>query len=460
MMIYSSLLFIYGFLPISLVIYYVCPQKLREYALLFISLLFCATWGFSFLLFIGAYSVINYAGCMITKKLKGRGKLAAIPCMVFILADLTAIFGFRAEFSARFTDMLHLPKGFFPIGISFFTLSAIGTLYDVYRGRIKSDINIVRFALYIVYFPRLIMGPVLRYDSFAKLIAKRKTGLFFIGRGLAVFVKGLAKKVIAADSLYMLYTAVKSVDTDNMAALTAWLGVIAYILCLYFTLSGYADMGMGISCCFGMKLPQSFNYPLFSSRIRGFVSKWNTQVVLWFRRYFLNPIASFSENKMYKRAVFAAAWAMIGLWYTFSANGLIWGAVTAAAILVENRLIAKKAQNFTGIFYTVIFAVAGGVFFSSSNVKEAFRYLLAMLGGGGVFADQLSFYLLKSYIVLILISIYASTNLFRNMLARAERTKARIAIELISPMISLLLLMLCTAFISYEGSSQMILIRL
>lgn len=458
-MIYSSLIFIYGFLPLSLLIYYVCPKKYREYSLLFMSAVYCAAWGIGYLLYMTAFTAFNYIGCLSVQNLRKKGKKYYLPYWLCVFADIAAAVGFRSQFSDETADFLNLPHGFFPIGISFFTLSAIGVLTDVYNGKTKFSGNPTRFILYIIYFPKIIMGPLVRYNAFSKMLDKNNAGLDSIGRGMGTFVKGLAKKVIVADGLYSLYTAVNSTDIRNIAALNAWLGVIAYILCLYFTLSGFADMGIGISRCFGIKLPTCFNYPLFSTSIRGFSSSWNIQLVLWFRRYFFKPVASLNRKNFFKIIIFTSAWSLIGLWFKFSINGLIWGIITAAAIMTEKKIKAVKAQNITGLFYTIVFAVMGGILFSQANPSDAFAYLLSFFGRSGEFADQLSLYLLKSYIVLILAAAYASTNLFRNTLAKAESTKVSVLIEVLSPVTVLLLLMLCTAFISYNGASEMILIK-
>lgn len=458
-MIYSSLIFIYGFLPLSLLIYYVCPKKYREYSLLFLSMVYCAAWGLSYLLYMAVFTAVNYLGCLFIQNQRKKDKNAALPYYLCMFADIAAVISFRMHLSAA-EKLLNLPHGFFPIGISFFTLSAIGVLTDVLKGKARFSGNPTRFILYIIYFPKIIMGPLVRYNAFSKMLDKNNAGLDSIGKGMSTFVKGLAKKVIVADGLYMLYNAVSSNDIRHIAALNAWLGLIAYILCLYFTLSGFADMGVGISRCFGIKLPSGFNYPLFSTSIRGFSSNWNIQVVLWFRRYFFKPLVSVNRKKIHRISAFAAAWMLIGLWYKFSLNGIIWGIITAAAIMTEKRINAKKAQNITGTFYTTVFAAAGGVLFSQNNLSDAFVYSLSMFGRSGEFADQLSVYLLKSYIVLILAGIYASTNLFRNTISRAEKSKFSDVIDIVTPITMLLLLMICTAFISYSGSSDMILIKL
>ena len=336
----------------------------------------------------------------------------------------------------------------------------MGTLIDVYFGKLKAEKNIVKFGLYIMFFPRLIMGPVLRYSSFIKMLENRRDGLNEIGIGFTVFVKGLVKKVIAADSLYMLYSAVRDIDIETMTALTAWIGITAYMLCLYFTLSGFSDMGIGIGYCFGFRFPQSFNYPLFSTKIRYFTTRWHIQIIQWFRRYITKPLSSQFNNKVIKKLIFIAVWGLFGFWYTFSINGALWGLIIGSAVTVENHFSNAKILNITGIIYTFLVTVIASVFLSGENISYSLKYLLVMLGGNRAFADSISFYFIKSYIVILLISVYAATSLFRNLMMRSGKNWIRNAVIVVSPAIVLALMIVCTIMISYSGSSEMILLRL
>ena len=273
-MLYSSLLFIYGFLPISMLIYYITKQKYRDGVLLALSLVFCASNGLRFLLFIIFYILFNYLMGILTDIIKKSGtSLEAIPLFAGITADITVIFMFRAEYMSWLRNTFGFPDDFFIPGISFLVLSSIGYLIDIYCGRIRAEKNIISFSLYTVMFPKFTAGPVVRYRSFLKINKNKKYGLSEIGKGLVIFIKGLAKKIIIADTMYQLYRAVNDIDIEKLSAVNAWLGIIAYMLCLYFTLSGFADMGTGIGYCFGYRLPNSFNYPIFSSRIKYFASK-------------------------------------------------------------------------------------------------------------------------------------------------------------------------------------------
>lgn len=459
-MVYSSLLFIYGFFPLSILIYYIFRKKFPNGVPLLLSMIFCGMISLYFLIFMILYTAVNFAACNFIEKKRSGKPASGIVFYSAVIFDIAAIFTFRTDFFSGFKELIHVPDGFFPIGISFFTLSAVGTLIDVYFGKLKAEKNIVKFGLYIMFFPRLIMGPVLRYSSFIKMLENRRDGLNEVGIGFTVFVKGLVKKVIAADSLYMLYSAVRDIEIETMTALTAWIGITAYMLCLYFTLSGFSDMGIGIGYCFGFRFPQSFNYPLFSTKIRYFTTRWHIQIIQWFRRYITKPLSSQFNNKVIKKLIFIAVWGLFGFWYTFSINGVLWGLIIGSAVTVENHFSNAKILNITGIIYTFLVTVIASVFLSGENISYSLKYLLVMLGGNRAFADSISFYFIKSYIVILLISVYAATSLFRNLMMRSGKNWIRNAVIVVSPAIVLALMIVCTIMISYSGSSEMILLRL
>ncbi len=459
-MIYSSLLFIYVFFPLSLLVYYVIPKKHRNVSLLILSMIFCGMFGIGFLFFMTTYTFLNYTACRIIGKYIKNKSISRSVFLFALIFDILVIFIFRSEIFRGFKELISIPESFFPVGISFFTLSAAGILADVYCGRTEAESNIVSFGLYIMFFPRILMGPLMRYSSFQKMLRCRHDDLSGIGTGFAVFAKGFAKKVIAADTLYVLYNASVSVDVDKMAALTAWLGIISYFLCLYFTLSGVSDMGIGIGYCFGFRLPQSFIYPVFSSNIRYFTARWHMQAAHWFRRYITRPLSALSSSRIYKRIVFIAVWGLFGFWYTFNLNGAVWGMIWGTAITAETRFSRGKLLPVTGILYTFVIALAGSVFMAGDSLSYSLKYLFAMIGGNRIMADSLSLYLIKSYILILLISMYSATNLFRNLMMRSGRRRVQSIVTALSPAIVLSVFILCTVLISYRGSSDMILLRL
>lgn len=463
-MVYSSLLFIYGFFPLSLAIYFLTPKKFKDISLFVISMIFCGLFSLRFLFFMMIYTAVNYTSARLTYSLKWKEqkhrKFRIIPFSAGILFNLISLFAFRTDIFSVIPESLGFPYDFFPVGISLFTLSATGYLIDVYKGRIKAEINFIRFGLFIMMFPRLFMCTVVSYDDFLKIWRKRKIRLTELGTGMELFVKGLTKKVIVADTLFMLYSAIKSIDVRNLSVLTAWLGAVAYVLCLYFTLSGISEMGIGISCCFGYSFPQSFNYPLLSGRIRHFSTKWHIQVVQWFRKYVLDPFRSLINAKYINVFISVDLWILMGFWYTFSLNGIMWGFLIGIAIIIESKLKNIKMLKSTGIIYTFLVITISMVFISCESTGESFHYIWAMIGGNRMIVDSLTAYFFKSYIIVLLVAVYVSTDLFKNTINRINGTRFRFLTLIIFPVLTVILFAVCTAMISYTGSSENILIQL
>lgn len=459
-MIFSSLLFIYAFLPVSLGLYYITPKNLRNYTLMFLSIIYCGMCSLYFLSFIVAFVLINY---LIGLAIDLSGKIKAVSAMLLtigIIADLSVFILFKTQIFDEYIDRLKVLNLIAPVGVSFFVLSAVGYLIDVFRKKIKAEKNIMSYALFIMFFPKLSFGPVISYSGFSKMLSKRTEGLAEIGIGLSIFVKGLAKKVLLADNLYLLYSAVSSMDVDKLSALSSWLGVLAYMLCLYFTLSGLSDMSIGIARCFGFKLPLSFNYPFVSLGINDFCMRWHTPVVRWFKRYVANPLTEGTSNKIFRYIIFLAMWGLISLWYDVSINTLICGLLIGIAAIIEEVFFHKRAIRPTAMAYTIFITAICSVFFFGDSMNYSFHYFLAMIGGNNNIADNVSFYLLKSYIVVLLVSTYAATDLFRNLIERSKKRVINITVGILSPVCMVLLLAVCTAVISYSGSSEMLLLKL
>lgn len=457
-MTYSNLLFIYIFLPAALAVYCIVPKKLKNTALLLGSIIFCGFMGFKMMLFIMLYCIANYAAALFIYNI--RPKIKFIPMAAAIIFDIVMLVSFRAEYFSYLHGFMKIPEEAFPLGISLFTLSAIGYLIDVYRGDIKADKNFVRFSLFIMMFPRIIMGPVVSYDIFVSILRKRRLNIAEIGAGLTIFIKGLAKKVILADQLFMLYSASMSGGFENISASSAWLGIISYMFCLYFTLSGFSDMGVGLSRCFGYRFPSSFSYPIFSGRIRTFASHWHIQVIHWFRKYITRPLSSMTDVPLLSKLIFAAVWSLAGFWYGFSWGGVLWGCLMGIAIMTENKLRRFKFLRSNGIFYTIPVIMILSVFLALGDISDAFRCLWAMVGGSGILADSMTAYLLRSYAVVLIATVYASTDLFRNTIIRAKNSRLSWTLSFLTPIAMLMLLCICTSLMSYSGKSDILIINL
>lgn len=456
---YSSLLYIYGFLPISLAVYYLIPKKHSEKALLGLSMLFCGFTSLYFLIFMAVYILLNYTMCRLTEYIKQKGSIAEIPLASMVILDITAIFAFRAPYMEWFRNTVHAPEIFYPLGISFFTLSAVGMLTDIYKGRQKAEKNLIRYALYIVFFPRLYMGPCMQYSEFSKILDRQKRGFAQTGTGLCIFVKGLVKKVIIADSLYLLYSAVNKIGHENLTALTTLLGMTAYILCLYFTMSGIADMGRGTAECFGYRFPDSFPYPLFRYRVRLFASRWLTGVTGWFRTYIRKPLTSSSRNPYIRLVFFVLAWGMLGFWFKFSITGFVAGMIIGLVISAEGYILKKGTLKITGVFCTLVATLLWGVFLSEDSISDALSMISALFGRYG-FADSLTFYFIRAYILLLAIAVFFATPAAKKLIRKAERQKTGIVISFIKPVLALAFLIICTAYISANQNADTVLFRL
>lgn len=457
-MTYSSLLFIYGFLPVSLLIYRITPTRFRNISLFLMSGVFYTLNSLLSLIFMLVCTFVNYLSGLFIYKFRSKKILSAVSLAVGIIFDLLMFLTFRTDMLNDFREISGISETFFPVGISFLILTAIGYLIDIYRKRMKPEFDLLKFALYMMFFPKMFI--IVRYRTFYRMLNNQKITLADTGRGFTIFIKGLVKKVIAGDTMYMLYTAVESIDIWKMSFVNAWLGMTAYLLCLYFVLSGITDMGIGIGYCFGFRFPQSFNYPVFSTKMRDFAYNWHIQVIYWFRRYITKPLSELVKKRLYRKIVFIFAWSMIGLWYRFDLNGLLWGFLIGLMVTLEKYLIKFRLLKVTGIIYTYVITIICTVFFSGKDIKDSFNYLLVMLGCNKIFADSITLYLLKYYIVILLLSMYFSTGLFRNMLTRSGKTRLKDVNSVLSPVITVILLVLCTILISYSGSTEILLLKL
>ena len=459
-MIYSSLIFIYAFLPLSLLVHKLAPAKNKDLVLLILSLIFLSFSGLAVLVFAVAYTALNYSGGLVIQRARDAKGLPALPLAAFLSADIGIMVLLRSQLLRGLSGIIGLHTILCPLGLGLVTLSAAGYLMDIFSGRQRAEKDIVRFGLFILMFPRLIMGPVLTYSRFTRIMDKRSQSADAFGAGLTLFVKGLAKKVLAADNLYMLYCAVSGVKTRDLSALTAWTGAAAYVLCLYFTLSGLADMGTGIGRCFGYTFPDSFRYPLFSSRLGYFAVKWHIQPVRWFVRYVERPLQKQTTHKWLQALISISVCGIIGFWYRFNTNGLLCGLIFGLLLLIERHLSGFKIMKTTGVIYTSVILLFLGAVFSGNTVSASMRFIGAMTGSSRELADSLSVYLLRSYSVLLLVAMYASSDLFRTMLLRAGSVRLRSVLTGARPVTVLLMLIACTALMSYSGTSEMILLRL
>lgn len=437
---FSSVFFIIFFLPVSVIIYYLTPAKYKSYVLLGISSVYCGMISIYLLVLVYALITANYF--LALKIEKSSGKILYIISLCLNIILLTAL---KTKPILSLVMPMYSQNIFLPVCVSFFMLEFIGYITDIKNEKIFAEKNYHLFALYILFFPRFLMGAVTSYQDFYIFSKRPRINLSILGRGLIIFIKGLSKNIIIGRYLYPLWNIVKEIEPEKLSALSAFLGISAFIFSFYFCLSGILDMSAGIACCFGYKIPHDFDHPFFTSGLSDFLSRWHINTVKWFREYIFNPLKKISGT-----LASVSAWVLIGLWYELSWNKLIWGLILGLALSLE------RFAKFRNIIYTLAISLISWIFFSQSSVGDSLILIKALFGGCHGFVDSLSFYLLKSYIVILLIAVYTSTDLFKNLSEKIKDNEyLSVPFGIVMPFVDVFLLIISLSAIVSDGSHSL-----
>lgn len=389
LMVFSSVTFIFLYLPITLVGYYLLRKQYSNIWLLLMSLLFFAWAEPRHLFIILASIIINYFSGVVIAAIKGKNaKKAAL--IATVLLNLTLLFYYKYyDFCAESLNYLfglniNIKHIVLPIGISFFTFQGMSYVIDVYRGEASAQKNPINVALYIALFPQLVAGPIVRYSSISDELVNRREDLYEMTAGIDRFIIGLAKKAILANSLASIADSIWDTFTLNNTMTIAWLGSIAYSLQIFYDFSGYSDMAIGLGKMFGFHFPENFRQPYISLSITEFWRRWHISLSGWFRDYLYIPLGG-SRNHVYRNL--AIVFFVTGLWHGASWHYVLWGAFHGILILLERRIGIYKATNtFNGIrkllhhLLTLLLINIGWVLFRAETIKDAVNYLLNMIG--------------------------------------------------------------------------------
>ena len=417
-MVFSSFVFLLAFLLLVLLIYYVCPGKVRNLVLLVASLLFYA-WGEPVYVLIMLFStVFDYTnGRLIeyfqNKNRPGKAKVVLVIDLVgnlgilgffkyadFVIGNINSITG------AGLT-LLHIAL---PIGISFYTFQTMSYTIDVYRKVVPAQHNIVAFATYVTLFPQLIAGPIVQYKTVAAELSDRKVTLTDFSEGAFRFTIGLAKKVLLANQIGSLWDTISQLH--QMSAATAWLGAIAYSFQIYFDFSGYSDMAIGLGKMFGFHFLENFNFPYMSKTITEFWRRWHISLSSWFREYVYIPLGG--NRKGMGRQLFniMVVWMLTGLWHGANWNFVLWGIYYGILLMFEKLFLLKwlkKAPAWIGHIYSMFLVVIGWTIFAQTDMSQLGRYLKTMFGiGAHGGADADFFYFLSTNAVLLILLVVCS----------------------------------------------------
>ena len=458
-MLFSSIVFLFSFLPAVMILYYLLPVRFRNVILLLASLVFYA-WGEPVYLFLMLLSILfNYfSGLDIARNL--QDKRAAKRSLVFNLIINLAVLGFF-KYEGFVLDTLNgiLPVHIsyhalpLPIGISFYTFQILSYIIDVYRGNVKVQTNLPNFALYVTMFPQLIAGPIVQYADVDEQLASREVSRTKFGEGSMYFIRGLAKKVLLANTSGMIFTEVSGLAKDNIAVMTAWLGAFAYMFQIYFDFSGYSDMAIGLGKMFGFEFNMNFNYPYVSKSITEFWRRWHISLSSWFRDYVYIPLGGNRVSKIKHIRNLLIVWFLTGLWHGAAWNFVAWGLYYGVILIIEKYLLSPVLDRLPDVvrhIYSIVLVVIGWVLFFSSSFGQAADYIRVMFGAGvHGFADRESMYLLTSNLILWLILIFGSTPLVHFRYEHMLRSK-KWNTTIINSVVYAALFIVCIAYLVTE----------
>ena len=435
-MVFSSTVFLFLFLPLTLCIYYnpwLKGRQFRNVFLLLASLLFYA-WGEPVFVFLMLLSI--GAGYFVGRHLQGERRKWWLGAGVTVHVGLLFVFKYLTFVLGQLGLLVGDLEGFaiaLPIGISFFTFQLLSYLFDVYYGKAVPQRSVLNLGLYVALFPQLIAGPIVRYDAIASEITARKENLTDFSEGMIRFIYGLAKKVLIANYMGQLADTVFAME-GSLSVGTVWLGAIAYTLQIYFDFSGYSDMAIGLGRMFGFHFAENFNYPYIAKSATEFWRRWHISLGSWFRDYVYIPLGGNRCSKLRWVLNLLAVWALTGIWHGANYTFLVWGLFYFVLLLVEKfTRLPEKMGSFAHI-YAMAAVMIGWVMFRSENLGAGLHYIGMMfgLGSAGLADDYFWLYLRQTYSVLIA-GIVFSVPLFPWL---RERFATNLLWQIIEPMMA------------------------
>lgn len=418
-MAFNDISFLFLFFPAALLLHKVMPMMGKNIILLILSLIFFAWGSPEYVLLLILLILFNYFTALKMQQQKEAGSgglkftLVSAVIMNLLLLGFFKYWGFVIEnVNAVLRTSIPVRQLSMPLGISFFTFSILSYLFDVYRDKAQAAKNILDFSLFVAFFPKLVSGPIVQYADFARQIHDRKCNDARFGNGCRLFLIGLAKKVLLANTLGTTFYAVTALPADGISVVTAWLGAVSYSLMLYFDFSGYSDMAIGIAQMFGFNFEKNFDYPYLSASITEFWRRWHISLGAWFRDYVYIPLGGSRVSTGAHIRNLLIVWALTGIWHGAAWNFVAWGLYHGVILLIEKFLlkdVLDKIPKPLRILGTVILAVIGWVFFFSPSLGSAFVWLGRMFGiGAAGFLDTTAKYYLSGSALILLISIFSA----------------------------------------------------
>ncbi len=454
-MVFSSITFLYYFMPVVTGIYFLSPKGFKNSVLLFASLVFYG-WGEpKYIVFMGISILVNYIlGLLIERNSDNPWSRRWLIVSVVFSLGMLGYFKY-ADFlieNINHATGLSIPllKVVLPIGISFYTFQILSYNIDVYRGEARAQKSLISLATYVAFFPQLIAGPIVRYADIAKALDSRQHSMENARIGLRRFLFGISKKVLIANTLGELCAIFAS--SQEKTVLFYWIYAIAFTLQIYFDFSGYSDMAIGLGRIFGFEFLENFNYPFISKSITEFWRRWHMSLGTWFRDYLYIPLGGNRTSKLRWLFNIFTVWFLTGLWHGAAWNFVAWGIMFALLLMAEKLWLGDYLKKISGIIsniYVMLIVVISFVIFDAPDLGAAAERIFSMFGMNNMpFSGVQSVYYLRSYAVVFAIAMIASTDLPKIISERIRKTRhGEIAMNVAEPMVCVILLLLTTAYL-------------
>lgn len=458
-MLFSSIPFLFYFLPCVLILYLIAPKCLKNTVLLLSSLVFYA-WGEPrYVIWMLLAITLGYIFGLLIERFKEKKRISKL-FMILSVASSLAMLGyfkyvdfFIGNFNAITGLSVPLLKIALPIGISFYTFQILSYTVDVYRGDVAAQKNPIDLAAYVALFPQLIAGPIVRYSDVAEQLKSRTHSFEKTALGARRFMIGLGKKILIANILGELCDTFRA--SDDKSVLFFWLYAVAYSLHIYFDFSGYSDMAIGLGKIFGFDFLENFNYPYISASITEFWRRWHMSLGSWFRDYVYIPLGGNRVSRLRHLFNIFVVWMLTGFWHGAAWNFIVWGLFFAVLLMVEKLWLLKylKKSRVLSHIYVVVLIIISFVIFDASSMGQAFSYIGSMFGAGGYPLVSAEFlYYFRSYGVVLILGIIGATPLPKKLWNRIAATNIGSNIMTFAEPIALSALLLCCSAYLVDGS--------
>lgn len=430
-MVFSSLVFMFAYLPITLLAYYLVPRQGRNIFLFIVNLIFYG-WGEPKLVLLMVFNIFfNYIGGWLVDKYRADAKKKKLFLILTCVLDIGILAVFK--YTGMITETLNMLPFLnipelqisLPIGISFYTFQTMSYVIDVYRDDAPVSKNFINFGTYVALFPQLIAGPIVRYRDVAEQLVNRRETLEMFTKGVKLFMVGLAKKVIIANTMGTLTTNIFA-TTDENGVVGTWVGMIAYTFQIYFDFSGYSDMACGLGNMMGFEFLKNFNYPYIAKSITDFWRRWHISLSTWFKEYVYIPLGG--NRKGVKRQILnlLIVWGLTGLWHGAAYNFVLWGLYYGLLLILEKFVLKKfldRLPSFVQHIYTLFIIIIGWGLFYFTDVGQLGEFMVDLFNfGNGICGDQ-AFNLIMSNLPMLIIAAVASTPLVTTLYTRFEHTR-------------------------------------